>query len=189
MKSQWSLSEAARLLNQPQHRLIYLCEKRVVVPDLGDARGRGSSRRFSARNLLEFGIALKLRELTVPARSISAILYALRAFEAKVASRREDFDMPAGLLTPNAAGLRIILTDEGRLFFSLHSKAEGEALFGGIEFDRLAASRQTKRRSKIASPRRSGLDFPDFHGRLPEKAAARVEIDVTRIARRLDLHS
>ena len=38
MKSEWSLSEAARLLGQPQHKLIYLCEKGVIIPDLGDAR-------------------------------------------------------------------------------------------------------------------------------------------------------
>ena len=52
--AEWTLSEAARLLRQPQHRLIYLCEKAAVIPDYADAHGRGSSRRFSARNLLEF---------------------------------------------------------------------------------------------------------------------------------------
>ena len=99
MKSSWTLSESARLLGQPQHRLIYLCEKGVIVPDLGDAHGRGSSRRFSARNLLEFEIALKLRELTVPVGSIAAILYALRAFEAKVAEQIPGFSLPDGLRT------------------------------------------------------------------------------------------
>jgi len=56
-----SLTEIARLLGEPQHRLIYLCEKGVVVPGHGDASGRGSSRRFSRRNLLEFAVALRLQ--------------------------------------------------------------------------------------------------------------------------------
>jgi hypothetical protein len=38
----WTLTQAARLLGEPQHRLIYLCEKGVVVPDFQDAEGRGS---------------------------------------------------------------------------------------------------------------------------------------------------
>ena len=124
---EWSLSEAARLLGEPQHRLIYLCEKRVIVPDLGEARGRGSSRRFSARNLLEFEVALRLRELTVPVGSIAAILYALRAFEAKVAREAPGFS--SGRAANRAApDLRIIVTDEGRLYFSLGRAPPREAL-------------------------------------------------------------
>jgi DNA-binding transcriptional MerR regulator len=80
MRSEWFLSETARLLGQSQHRLIHLCEKGVIVPDLGEAGGQGSSRRFSARNLLEFEVALKLRELTVPVSSIVAILYRAASF-------------------------------------------------------------------------------------------------------------
>ncbi len=60
---EWTLTEAARLLEVPQHRLIYLCEKEVVQPDLNDATGRGSSRRFSRRNILEFAVALRLRDI------------------------------------------------------------------------------------------------------------------------------
>ena len=35
-----TLTQAARALGVPQHRLIHLCEKHVVVPDLDEARGR-----------------------------------------------------------------------------------------------------------------------------------------------------
>ena len=45
----WTPTEAARLLEEPQHRLIYLCEKGVVEPDLQDAEGRGSSRGVAGR--------------------------------------------------------------------------------------------------------------------------------------------
>jgi hypothetical protein len=67
---QWTLTEAAGLLREPQHRLIYLCEKGVVRPDYEDAKGRGSSRRFSARNLLEFAVALRLREFEIDRKSV-----------------------------------------------------------------------------------------------------------------------
>jgi hypothetical protein len=63
---EWTLSEAARMLGEPQHRLICLCEMGRIQPDLQDAEGRGSSRRFSARNLLEFGVAVRLRALEIP---------------------------------------------------------------------------------------------------------------------------
>ena len=184
-KSEWSLSEAAGLLGQPQHRLIYLCEKGVVVPDLGDAHGRGSSRRFSARNLLEFEVALKLRELTVPVTSVATVIYALRAFEAKVSDRLGGFRLPYGLTTANAAELTAILTDEGRLFFSLRSKAEGEVFFGGVAFGRLARSRRTRRRSKTTRGGRPSLVLPRLPGP-SESTAARLEVNLTRLARDLN---
>lgn len=186
MKSEWSLSEAGRLLGQPQHRLIYLCEKGVVLPDLGDARGRGSSRRFSARNLLEFEVALRLRGLTVPVGSIAAILYALRAFEAKVGRQISGFRLPEGLRAGRAPDLRVLVTDEGRLYFSLGAGAGSRKLYGGIDFSRLAASRRTRRRLRVRGG--GGLELPALDGgRLAEGTKARVEISVTRIARDLDL--
>ena len=63
-KTEWTLFEIAKLLHQPQHRLIYLCEKGVIVPELSDAQGRGSSRRLSASNIFEFAIALFIGEGT-----------------------------------------------------------------------------------------------------------------------------
>ena len=188
MDAEWSLSEAARLLGEPQHRLIYLCEKSVILPDAGDAHGRGSSRRFSARNLLEFEMAFKLRELTVPVGSIAAILYALRAFEARVAREVTGFALPGGLRTGQAPDLRVILTDQGRLYFSLGSGAARAKLYGGVDFERLAASRRTRRRSKLTKGRGSSLDLPALvGGRSAEQAKAWVEVSVTRIARDLDL--
>lgn len=187
MNAEWSLSEAARLLRQPQHRLIYFCEKKVVVPDFGDAHGRGSSRRFSSRNLLEFEIALKLRGLTVPVGSIGAILYALRAFEARVGQQIPGFSLPGGLRTGRAPDLRALVTDEGRLYFSLGRGSASSKLYGGVDFAQLAGSRRTRRRSRA---RTGGPDLalPALPAaRSAEMAKARVEVSVTRIARDLDL--
>lgn len=188
MRFEWSLSEAARLLAQPQHRLIYLCEKGVVRPDFREAHGRGSSRRFSSRNLLEFDVALRLRALTVPVGSIAAILYALRAFETRVARQIPGFSLPDGLRTGQTPDLRIVVTDEGRLYFSLGRGTARRKLYGGIDFGRLAASRRTRRRSKLSKVSGSGLELPALAaGRSSEKAKAWVEVSVTRIARDLDL--
>lgn len=187
MTAEWSLSEAARLLGQPQHRLIYLCEKRVIVPDLGEARGRGSSRRFSARNLLEFEVALKLRELTVPASSIAAILYALRAFEAKVEKQVTGFSLPDGLRMARAPDLKVIVTDAGRIYFSLGPEGGVQKLYGGLDFSRLTTSMRSRRRSRAKGGPIS-LEWPALDGgRLAREVKARVEVDVSKIARDLDL--
>ena len=85
--SELSLPEIARVLGEKEHRLIYLCEKGVVVPDIQDARGRGTSRLFSKRNVLEFAVALRLRESMLPATVAAAVVDILRALERKL--RRE----------------------------------------------------------------------------------------------------
>ena len=181
MKSEWSLSEAARLLGQPQHRLIYLCEKGVIVPDLGEARGRGSSRRFSSRNLLEFTVALSLRELTVPVGPVAAIIYALRAFERKVAAEIPGFSLADTLRKGRAPDLRIIVTDAGRLYFSLGSGGRRK-VYGGLDLSTLTAVKRRRRRSK-PSKEKAGLDVPILgKGRPAGEAKARIEVSVTQIA-------
>src|SRR5574340_236434 len=118
MSREWTLTEVARSLEAPQYRLIYLCEKGVVQPDLEDAKGRGSSRRFSTRNLLEFAIALRLRELEIPAVFIGAVTYTLRAFEKKVQAQIRTFHLPQSLRGAGAPDLRVIITN-GRLYVTL----------------------------------------------------------------------
>ena len=185
MKSEWSLSEAARLLGQPQHRLIYLCEKGVILPDLGDAQGRGSSRRFSARNLLEFAVALSLRELTVPVTSVAAIIYALRAFDRKVAREIPGFDVVSSLRAARGPSLRVILTDAGRLYFSLGVEGGKPKIYGGIDFSVLTSSTQTRRRSKSRRQGKPARDLVAVRAEPEDEAKARIEISVTRIAKEL----
>src|SRR5438309_11655346 len=107
---EWTLTEAARSLGEPQHRLIYLCEQGVVQPDLDDAKGRGSSRRFSARNLLEFAVALRLRELELLASLIRAATYTLRAVERKVHEQLHTFRPPESRRGAGAPDLRCQLS-------------------------------------------------------------------------------
>jgi len=133
----WTLTEAARLLEEPQHRLIYLCEKGVVEPDLQDAEGRGSSRRFSNRNLLEFAVALRLRDLELPATLIAAVVRVLRAFEGAVGREIRGFHLPKSLRAQNAPDLRVVIGDGRRLYFTLSAGADPPKVYGGIDLDDL----------------------------------------------------
>ncbi len=187
-RSVWTLAQAARLLHEPQHRLIYLCEKLVVVPDFADASGRGSSRRFSARNLLEFAIALKLRTLGLPVGMIAAIVYTLRAFEQKVAAEMPEFDLATALRRPSGIDLRAIVADGERLFFLLKRKGEGGRLLGGIELNGAMSRKASTLVSQLkAVPRTiTGGDSAGFNG--PEGSKyVRLDINIGQIARDLEL--
>ena len=190
---EWTLTEAARSLGEPQYRLIYLCEKGVVQPDLEDAKGRGSSRRFSARNLLEFAVALRLRELELPASIIGAVTYTLRAFERKVQDQLRTFRLPESLRGAAAPDLRAIISD-GRLYLSLGTGKDVPKVYGGIDLRRITSGKATigdLQRALIPLPfpkpprrrgrNRDGLGTPDggMH--------ARVEISITSIAQELRL--
>lgn len=183
MKSsrEWTLSEAARMLSEPQHRLIYLCEKKVVIPDFGDAEGRGSSRRFSARNLLEFILALKLRDLTIPVSTIVGIVYVLRMFEKNVVAQMDNFSLTDGLRKKGAPELHIIISDGERLYFTLGAKNRKPKLFGGVDFQRLA----TGERKRISQQEIQAIE-EKFGG--PEGSRyARIEINVTQMAKDLPI--
>jgi len=180
-QAEWTLSEAARLLREPQHRLIYLCEKKVVVPDYGDADGRGSSRRFSARNLLEFALALRLRHLTIPVGTMVGVVYVLRAFERTVAHQRTGFELVTALRAQAAPELRIIISDGERLYFLLGGTTAKPKLFGGIDFQRLAAGDHKRLAPQELRPRGDGFGGPEG------SRYARLEVDVTRLAKDLPL--
>ena len=186
----WTLTQAARLLGEPQHRLIYLCEKGAVVPDFQDAEGRGSSRLFSARNLLEFAIALRLRELEIGVALVGAVVHVLRAFERRVGEEFRDFRLPDSLRVPGAPDLRVVIADGGRLYFTLAAAGSPARLFGGVDLQDVAASHLSARvldrdlSGKTTPPKRSGSR--GFGG--PEGSRfLRLELSVTELARALDL--
>lgn len=186
---EWTLTEVARLLGEPQHRLIYLCEKGVVQPDFEDAKGRGSSRRFSAHNLLEFAIALRLRELGIPAPSMGAITYTLRAFKRKVQQQIPHFCLPESLRGAGAPDLRVIIKD-GRLYLALSTAKDIPKVYGGIDLKKL----DTKKKSAADLQRALVERKPSGNkvgqaadGDLGEGSGARVELSITRIAQELRL--
>ena len=184
---EWSLTQAAKALDTPQHRLIYLCEKGVVQPDLQDAEGRGSSRLFSARNLLEFAVALRLRDLELPVGVIGGILFVLRAFERIVVSEIPDFRLPHSLAGPRAPDLRVLISDGCRLFFLLRTGKKAPKLFGGIDLKDLEGTVSAKPLGRSLGPAEAQRGSREAFG-IPEGSRhTRVEISVTRIAQDLGL--
>lgn len=180
LKTEWTLSEAARLVGEPQHRLIYLCEKGVIQPDLQDAEGRGSSRRFSARNLLEFGVALRLRELGIPASVIGAVLHVLRRFEKEIGSQLSGFKLPGSLMATGAPELKVIIGDDQRLYFSLSSGQATAKIYGGVSLRELVGPADDPDRFKKAL-RGVGKEAKQV------ELLAKVEVSVTGIAEDLGL--
>ena len=184
------MTEAARLLGEPQHRLIYLCEKGVVQPDVQDARGRGSSRRFSDRNLFEFAIALRLRDLEIAASFVGVILYVLRAFEGSVAKRMSGFRLPGSLREGHPPDIRLIISDEARLYFTLAQAGSTPKVYGGLDLREVASSETRPRdldralaqaKAPEPKPTPSGLGGPEG------SRWVRLEVSLTRIARELGL--
>ena len=177
-KTEWTLTEAARLLGEPQHRLIYLCEKGVIQPDLQEAEGRGSSRRFSARNLLEFGVALRLRALGIPASVSGAVVYVLRGFEKVIGRQMSGFRLPGSLMDTNAPELKVVIGDDQRLYFTLNTGKSGTRTYGGVSLQDLLES---DRETSGARSRLQGVGNEAKEG-VPR---SRVEVSVTGIAQDL----
>ena len=175
-----SLTQVARSLGEPQHRLIYLCEHGVVRPDHQDARGRGSSRLFSARNVLEFAVALRLRDLQIPVSAVKALLRALRGFEKSAKTRKPGFELPQSLRGPDPPDLRVIIGDGRYLYVTVSSGDRGPVMFGRIDLQSIDGSERA-----LANLEEIRLPLgPDSIG--PEGSRHwRLEVSVTSIARDL----
>jgi len=184
----FSLSDVARRLDVPQHRLIHLCEKGVVVPDVHDAAGRGSSRLFSPRNFLELAVALRLRDMMLPVTAVGAIVHVLRALEHQLRKDLPHFSLADGLRDARSPDLRIIVSDGQAIYFSLGSPGQKPKLFGGIPLEQLSSG-ASQWDGHVEPVRRrangnSGVD--DFGG--PERSHfVRLELSVTAIARALPI--
>ena len=132
-KRELTLTEISRVLDEPQHRLIYLCEKGVIVPDGSDAKGRGSSRRFSPRNLFEFSVALTLAEFHFPAKITANFLYVVRSFETHVKQSIQGFSIPADLVKQQSPEIIGLVTNGSCLYFSIGFPGKPKNIFGGVD--------------------------------------------------------
>lgn len=181
----WTLSNVSQLLGQPQHRLIHLCEKGVIQADVDEARGRGSSRRFSRRNLLQFAVGLKLRELMIPVARIAAVMHVLGAFEQVLARDLPGFRLPDSLTDPAAPELRVIISDKRTVFFALHPRRGTSKMFGGIDLGRLSSGQRAGARQlgQKIKPIKPGGDAPAIvFGPKSTAERGRIEISVTGLA-------
>lgn len=182
--SSYTLSDLARRLDTPQHRLIHLCEKGVIVPEVSDAAGRGSSRSFSPMNYLEFAVALRLRDMFVPVSELRGILHLLREFSHHL-ERRLGESLPGELRKPRSPELRIILSDGKRLFFSLGQPGTAARLFGGVSLDELDSSNDGDTKVATTSTRPLRSRVPSSFGEPEGSEFTRLELSVNAVARSL----
>lgn len=132
-RNNWTLTQISSLLNQPQYKLIYLCERGVIISDGSDAKGRGSSRRFSARNLFEFVVALKLSEFHLPTNLTVNILRALRSFDRHLGESYPMLKLPYSLRIPNSPEVKLILINGSRLYFSIETRGRKPTYIGELD--------------------------------------------------------
>jgi DNA-binding transcriptional MerR regulator len=182
-----TLSEIARRLDVPQHRLIHLCEKGVVVPDVHRAAGRGSSRVFSERNFLELAVALRLRDMMLPVTAVGAVVHVFRSFEERLRQDLPHFSLADSLREDRAPDLRVIISDGRTIYFSLGAAAKQPKLFGGIPLDHLEGDTPTwdGRIDTVrfrGNARTGGSSLGPEHSRY-----GRLELSVTAIAQALPI--
>lgn len=183
----FTLSEIARRLEVPQHRLIHLCEKGVVVPDVHGAAGRGSSRVFSSRNFLELAVALRLRDMMLPVGIVGAVIHVLEAFEERLQHDLPQFVLADSLREWRAPDLRVIISDGQTIYFSLGAAGKQPKLFGGIPLERLEGN-EPAWDGRIDPVRFRGNARNGADGLGPEHSQyGRLELSVTAIAQTLPI--
>ena len=182
----FTLSEIARRLEVPQHRLIHLCEKGVVVPDVQGAAGRGSSRVFSSRNFLELAVALRLRDMMLPVAPVGAMVHVLGRVEKRLQHDRPDFALADSLREDRAPELRVIISDGRTIYFSLGAAGKQPSLSGGIPLERPEGD--AARDGQIDEVRFRGNARGGTSGLGPEHSqCGRLELSVTAIAHALPI--
>jgi len=183
----FTLSEIARRLDVPQHRLIHLCEKGVVVPDVHGAAGRGSSRVFSSRNFLELAVALRLRDMMLPVAAVGAVVHVLRAFEQRLREDLPHFALADSLREDGAPDLRVIIGDGQTIYFLLGAADKQPKLFGGIPLEQLEEDGLTWD-GQVEAVRFRGHTRNGGSGLGPENSRyGRLELSVTAVARGLPI--
>ena len=136
---EWTLTQIANLLCQPQYKLIYLCEKGVILPDRVDAKGRGSSRRFSTQNLFEFMVAFTLGDFHIPTKITTNLLRALRSFDKHLAKKYPLLKLPYSLTYPDCPEVKAILIKGSYLYFAIGKVNKPVIYIGGVnlvDYDR-----------------------------------------------------
>lgn len=186
----YTLSELARRLDVPQHQLIHLCEKGVVVPEVQGAQGRGSSRVFSSRNVLEIAVALRLRAAMLPVAAVGVVIHVLGAFEAQLERTASGFSLPRSLREEGAPDLRVIISDGRTIYFSLGNVGKKPKLFGGIPIAQITGDRPRVIEPAAVKPARGSVNGDSaslaFGG--PERSQfVRLELSVTEVAQALPL--
>lgn len=174
----FTLSEIEKLFTIPQHVLIHLCEKQVVIPGIQQTSGRGSFRRFSEDNVFEFAVALELKKYQIPLTVIKALLIVLSATSKKLSSNTK--------LDSFVSHFRYIQTD---LYIF-------EGTYIALEFKNVPNDLQSSKSEKtqilgIDLSRLLEQEHPlislDRHSKLPDRSVSYLKVGLSDIAHRIAL--
>ena len=175
----FNLTAIARALGVPQHRLIHLCQEGVIVPDHGDAQGRGSRRGFSRRNVFELAVAVEMRRLEVPVSFVRAVIEVLRVFESELGKSIRGFALPESLRTQGAPRVSLLIVDGERLLFRVRAD-DRETLLAGITIPRPNVRGRARAHRALGRLRPARSDAAAH-------ARTRTEVDLTQIARDISI--
>lgn len=166
-----TLKEVQLRLGVPQHVLIHLCEKGVIVPDFAETSGRGKRREFSRRNLFEFGVALAIRAFDVPVATTAFVVRLLRSFERATGKVVEGFEL-LPFVTETGGEIELNLFDGRTLVFGARGGGLAKPLLLAVELDPSADL-------ATARPRVSQID------QLPTTFEGRLQLRLKEIAKRI----
>jgi DNA-binding transcriptional MerR regulator len=120
-----TMKEVAELLNRPAHRIIHVCETKLVLPAV-DADGRGTVRRFSRDDVFRIRLALALQDIGVDLPEITPLMVALDQFLDIAETlndtkwRLADFDLVSAIdhvkSTYKAMRAYLVLNERPRIF-------------------------------------------------------------------------
>jgi len=130
------------------YRIIYLFDKQVVEAPEQEPQGHGSSRRLSARNLLELAIATATSRLGVATETSRKLLDGLRAWEQGMTA--VGFALPQSIEETGGPTVRLILDEQGATHVAI-----GWAPEARWSKDRCRTSRAAERRGKRRHERRA----------------------------------
>lgn len=129
----YTMKEIEDRLQVKQNILIHLCEKRVVIPDLEDAKGRGRVRRFSDFNLFEFAVALEIKAYNINIGFIAVITRILRKyFEGQ--DLQNNYNLMSFMGDKSLPTVFLVIADAKYAYFT--SRAHGNC--SGVDFEKLS---------------------------------------------------
>jgi hypothetical protein len=136
--------------------------------------------------LLEFAVALRLRETMLPVAAVAAVIHVLRAFERNVAKELPGFALPESLQAATGPDLRLILSDGEQLIFTLGLPGKNPRMFGGVDVRKLRLEKGAVRGVPRQFMERTGKrNLEGSFGGVEGSKHLRLEMSVTQIAKDL----
>ncbi len=70
--------QASEITGLPMRGIQYYTERMLVIPEVDPGEGKGQNRRYSKKNLVEFGVIKELTEYSMAFSQIKRVMHILR---------------------------------------------------------------------------------------------------------------